>query len=89
MQTMKPLTDLPNIGKTLAAKLKSVGIENENDLKSVGSENAIIKISTIENSGTCINMLYALEGAIQGIRWHGLDDERKQELRNFYKMLNK
>ena len=83
------LTDLPNIGKTLAEKLNAIGIENEQDLKVMGSENAIIKIATIENSGACINMLYALEGAIQGIRWHGLDNERKQELKEFYRMMNK
>lgn len=85
---MKQLTNLPNIGKTLAEKLNSVGIENEKILKDIGSKNAIIKIATIENSGACINMLYALEGAIQGIRWHGLDNDRKQELKEFYRMLN-
>jgi len=83
---MKELTELPNIGKTLADKLKEIGIESEQDLKELGSENAIIRISTIKNSGACINMLYALEGAIQGIRWHGLDNNRKRELREFYKM---
>lgn len=86
---MKKLTNLPNIGKTLADKLNMIGIKNEQDLKQTGSENALIKISTIENSGACINMLYALEGAIQGIRWHGLDSERKNELKEFYRMMNK
>ncbi len=86
---MKKLTALPNIGETLAKKLKLVGIRNEQDLKELGSENAIIKISTIENSGACINMLYALEGAIQGIRWHELDKEKKQELKEFYGMMNR
>jgi len=73
---MKSLTDLPNIGKTLADKLNIIGIKTKQDLKDIGSENAIIRIATIENSGACINMLYALEGVIQGIRWHGLDKER-------------
>ncbi|WP_298238433.1 TfoX/Sxy family protein [uncultured Algibacter sp.] len=86
---MKQLTNLPNIGKTLAKKLNSVGIENEKMLKKIGSKNAIAKIITIENSGTCINMLYAIEGAIQGIRWHGLDNKKKQELSNYYKTLEK
>lgn len=84
---MKLLTELPNIGKTLAIKLNKAGIMTEGDLKAVGSENAIIKIATIENNGVCINMLYAIEGAIQGIRWHGLDNERKSELRAFYNMM--
>ncbi len=86
---MKALTDLPNIGKTLADKLNTIGIETEQDLINIGSENALIKIATITNSGACINMLYALEGAIQGIRWHGLDNNRKQELKEFYRMMNK
>jgi len=86
---MKQLTDLPNIGITLAEKLNLIGIKNKQELKELGSEKAIIKIATIENSGACINMLYALEGAIQGIRWHKLDKERKQDLKEFYRMLDK
>jgi len=86
---MNSLTELPNIGKTLAEKLNSIGVKNVQELKQLGSENTIIKIATIENSGACINMLYALEGAIQGIRWHGLEKERKQELKEFYAKMNK
>lgn len=86
---MKELSELPNIGKTLAVKLNKVGIVSENDLKTVGSENAIIKIASLQNSGACINMLYALEGAIQGIRWHDLSSTRKKELNEFYKSLKK
>ena len=84
---MKSLTELPNIGKTLAEKLITAGINNYKELIETGSENAIIKLATIENSCVCINMLYALEGAIQGIRWHDLDRERKQELLEFFNML--
>ena len=84
---MNTLSTLPNIGKTLSVKLNAIGINNENDLKQIGSEEAIIKIATLENSGACINMLYALEGAIQGIRWHGLSDERKGELKEFYQIM--
>lgn len=82
---MKALTNLPNIGPTLAQKLNTIGVQTEQELKEMGSENAIIKIATIEQSGACINMLYALEGAIQGIRWHNLSRERKEELQVFYR----
>lgn len=81
---MKDLTELPNIGKTLALKLNRIGISTPKNLVEIGSEKAIIKISTIDNHGACINMLYALEGAIQGIRWHNIDAERKYELKEFY-----
>jgi len=82
---MSQLTKLPNIGPTLAEKLERAEIHSEGELKAIGSEQAIIRIATIENSNACINMLYALEGAIQGIRWHGLSKERKAELLEFYR----
>ena len=80
------LTNLPNIGRTLAEKLIMVGISSPGDLINTGSENAMIKIKTIDKEA-CINMLFALEGAIQGIRWHNLDNSRKTELKEFYKRL--
>lgn len=86
---MNSLTQLPNIGKTLADKLNAVGINTLEELKEMGSENAIVKIATLENNGVCLNMLYALEGAIQGIRWHGLEQHKKQELKAFYNRLAK
>lgn len=80
------LTNLPNIGLTLAEKLKQVGISTPGDLMNIGSENAMIKIKTVDKDA-CINMLFALEGAIQGIRWHSLDKNRKTELTEFYNRL--
>lgn len=86
---MNVLTKLPNIGKTLAQKLQEVDICTQEDLKRLGSEGALIKISSLENGGACINMLYALEGAIQNIRWHSLSMLRKEELKQFYHSLQK
>ena len=79
------LNKLPNIGNVLANKLKQAEIPNAETLKNTGSEQAIIKIACIDRDTPCIQMLYALEGAIQGIRWHGLSKERKEELSDFYK----
>ena len=80
-----PLIGIPNIGAVLAEKLWLVGIQSKEDLIALGSESALIRISALEQSGVCINMLYALEGAIMGIRWHHLDMLRKQELLAFYR----
>ena len=85
---MESLTDLPNIGQTLASKLNAINIKSPEELKSIGSKQALIQISTLENSGACINMLYALEGAIQNIRWHELSTQTKQKLKSFYKLIN-
>lgn len=82
------LTSLHNIGENLAEKLKMVGIVSPHILKSIGSENAFIRIKAIDHSA-CINMLYALEGAIQGVRWHKLEIARINELKSFFKQLEK
>ncbi|MBN2521303.1 MAG: TfoX/Sxy family protein, partial [Bacteroidales bacterium] len=80
------LTKIPNIGKILEEKLKLAGIQTYSDLKSLGAENAFIRLKTIDQTA-CINSLYAIEGAIQVKRWHGLSHERKQELLDFFKKL--
>jgi len=84
---MKAVEDLPNIGSVLAEKLHKVGIHNEMNLKQLGSMDAIIRISALPNSGICHNMLYALEGAVQGIRWHSLTKLEKDELGRFLNQL--
>jgi len=77
------LTSLPNIGKTLAELLMKAGIETAAQLKAVGSEKAFIRISAID-SEACLSKLCALEGAIQGIRWHQLSPDKKRELKEFF-----
>ena len=80
---MKSVTELPNIGKVVGEQLQEVGIHTEEDLKTVGSKQAWLKIKAIDPSA-CYNRLCALEGAIQGIRWHDLSPKDKQELKDFY-----
>ena len=80
---MGELSKLPNIGKNLEEQLHLIGIITIEDLKKMGSKEAWIKIRRIDNSA-CINRLYALEGAIEGIRWHYLSEEKKLMLKEFY-----
>ena len=82
------LSEMPNIGKVLSERLIAVGINTPEELKSTGSENAFIRLRTVD-SEACLSMLCALEGAIQGIRWHDLDNARKTELKEFLKILDK
>jgi len=79
------LNELPNIGKTLEQKLTEVGITNPEQLKETGAENAFLRLA-VEDKSACYNMLCALEGAIQGIRWHQLSKERKNELKEFLRL---
>ncbi len=83
---MKKLTELPNIGKILLAKLHKIGMTNEQELRELGCEKTLLSIATTDTESVCLNMLYALEGAIQGIRWHHLGINRKQELKKFYQL---
>lgn len=85
---MSKLTSLPNIGHEIAKRLEYAGIETPEELSEMGAENAFIKLKTVFPAA-CHNQLFALEGAIQGIRWHGISKERKAELQEFMKMLEK
>jgi len=78
------LTEMPNIGKVVAEKLCEVGITTPEELKAIGTEQAFIRLQTIDETA-CLSMLQGLEGAIQGIRWHNLPRERKEELKEFFR----
>ncbi len=85
---MGELQKLPNIGNRVEEQLNEIGIETFEQLKEVGSKQAWLSIKGIDSSA-CINRLCALEGAIQGIRWHNLSDETKCELKEFYNTFKK
>lgn len=80
---MSCLSEFPNIGPALEGQLKQVGIETIEALKESGTENTWLKIQAIDTSA-CIHRLYALEGAILGVRKNQLPEERKAELKAFY-----
>jgi len=83
---MGELSKLPNISKVVEGKLNEVGINTQEQLRNIGSKQAFLNIKK-NDSGACVNMLCALEGASQGIRWNSLSDEVKQELKKFHKSL--
>lgn len=62
------LSKLPNIGKELEALLNTVGINSMEELKEIGSIEATLRLNDIGEA--CMNKLYAIEGAIQDVRWH-------------------
>lgn len=80
---MGRLSELPNIGKVLEERLIKIGINDAETLRQVGSKEAFIKLRLFEGD-TCFNTLCALEGGIEGIRWHHLDSETKAELKRFF-----
>ncbi len=82
---MSDLLKQINIGKDTAGKLKQLGIETFEDLVAAGSEQAFLRIQTID-PGACIQLLYGLEGAIEGVKGNQLPAHKKQELLEFYRM---
>jgi DNA transformation protein len=80
---VEDLSKLPNIGEVLAEKLHSIGITNHDELASAGSIQIVLKIGGSDLSA-CYNMLYAIEGAIKGVRWHGLPKEDRRKLKEAF-----
>ena len=80
---MGELKTLPNIAEKLEAQLTAVGVDSIEKLKSAGSRETWLRIAAIDPSA-CYMRLCALEGAIQGVRWHNLDDTTKKQLKEFY-----
>lgn len=80
---MGELSKLENIGKVIEEQLNKVGIKTYEELKKAGSREAWLKIQQIDSSA-CIHRLYALEGAIQGVKKTLLSDEIRKELKVFY-----
>ena len=80
---MTDLTTLPNIGDKLADEMQRVGITSAEQLVELGSVEAAVRI-TRGRANTGYNMLYALEGAIRGVRWHSLSKEDRARVRAKY-----
>ena len=80
---MGELSKLPNIAAKLEAQLADVGITTFDELKRIGSREAWLRILAKDPSA-CIMRLSSFEGAIQGVRWHHLDDETKKSLKEFH-----
>lgn len=83
---MSNLTNLPNIGKELSSRLGTVGFNSAEEIISAEAEDIFLRVKTVFPDA-CINHLYAIEGAIQGIRWHGVSQDRKMELKAFFDSL--
>ena len=81
---MGELSKQPNIAAKLESQLNEVGITTFDELKQVGSREAWLRILAKDPSA-CIMRLSSLEGAIQGVRWHYLDETTKKSLKDFYR----
>lgn len=87
-QQFENLTQLPNIGFVLAKRLMEVGIYAPEELRNIGIENTFLRLQVVD-PGACIQELYAIAGAIKGIRSNDLSSEEKAGLKLFFAQAKK
>ena len=85
---MAELTSMMNIGKEMAKKLKTVGIDSSEMLIETGSKQAFFQLKN-KYPQICLVHLYALEGAVQNIEFHNLSEDKKKELKEFSDFLKR
>ena len=79
---MTDLTTMRNIGKEMASKLKSVGIDCAEKLIDGGAEEAFSKLKA-QYPNVCLVHLYTLEGAIQNVDFNSLSEKTKSKLKQY------
>ena len=79
---MAELTSMKNIGKEMARKLTTVGIDSSEKLIETGSKQAFLKLKQAYPS-VCLVHLYTLEGAIHNMEFNSLSEDKKKELKEF------
>ena len=79
---MAELTSMMNIGKEMARKLTSIGIDTAEKLMETGSKQAFLRLKEAYPQ-ICLVHLYTLEGAVTMTEYNGLSKETKKELKSF------
>ncbi len=74
------------LGKTMEKKLHSVGIHSAEELKNIGSKQAVFRLKELYPN-TCVVILYHLEAAIQGVEMKQLNAACKSELKAYFKQI--
>jgi DNA transformation protein len=87
MKSTDELEQLPNIGNSLAQLLRESGINKPDELYEAGAIQTFLRIKAVDPDA-CFSKLCALEGAVEGIRWHNLSKEKRDELKYFFTKLN-
>jgi DNA transformation protein len=72
---------LRNLGPVSERWLAEIGIADLDDLRRVGVVEAYLRVRDLWD-GASLNLLYALEGAVEDISWQEVSAERKRQLRD-------
>ena len=77
--TGEKLTDLPNIGKATAEKLRTIGIQNSRDFLKRDPYRVYQKLLKEVDPTLCRCVLASLVGAKTGQRWHRITKQTAEE----------
>jgi DNA transformation protein len=78
------LKDLPNLSMKLEVQLRRVGIANAEMLRQLGAKRSWLKLHE-KNKSLGVNILFALQGAIEGLHCEALPVAIKEELRGWHR----
>ncbi|EGR0548570.1 TfoX/Sxy family DNA transformation protein [Vibrio cholerae] len=74
------LKDLPNLRLATERMLKKAGIETVESLQTLGSVEAYKAVQRTHSAEVSLELLWALEGAIEGKHWSVIPQNRRDEL---------
>ena len=77
---MAELTTMRNIGPASAAWLAAVGVATITDLRKIGAVAAYARVKRVRPKAS-LNLLWALEGAVEDKDWREIGADRKQILK--------
>ncbi|MBL8188404.1 MAG: TfoX/Sxy family protein [Acidobacteria bacterium] len=73
-------SDLKNIGPVSMEWLRAVGVNSREDLERIGAVEAY-RLIEVHGFNASLNLLYALEAALQDVHWTALSSQTKAKLK--------
>ena len=80
-ESQAALAALPNLGPASARWLVAAGITTPAALRALGAVGAFRRVAMQRGGDVSLNLLYALEGALRGVRWDRLPADVRAALR--------
>lgn len=78
---MASVTEI-GLGRTMERKLRAVGISSAEELRSLGSRAAVMRLKAAYPA--CVVILYHLEAALRGVEIKQLSADVKRELKEWF-----
>jgi DNA transformation protein len=76
---LQKIADLPNLGPKSQAMLANAGLHTVEQIRALGSVASYLAVKRFNKSAS-LNLLWALEGAINGKHWQNVAKHQRLEL---------